>query len=187
MGAAYQRSINGGVPMAMTETERRKALGDWGEQKAIELLKRLGTGFANVRDINRETHNHPFGDAYADRVNHPPCVIGVKTRNMYRASGPLNPTFNVRKKGFDIDAIGRLYNATLAWIAIQVIPELQTFNAYFGTIDQIQEVKERFSIPMKASDTVRYQRLGAKDEFDPSMRKQWSNGGYRLAEARCLL
>jgi hypothetical protein len=34
---------------------------------------------------------------------------------------------------------------------------------------------------------VRYQRLGAKDEFDPAIRKEWSNGGYPLAKARGLL
>ena len=170
----------------MTETERRKALGDWGEAKAIELLKRHGSGFANVRDINAETANHPVGDVYAERSK-VSLVIGVKTRNMYQTSGPLNATYNVLRKGFDIDAIGRRYNADLAWVAIQVIPELQTFNAYFGTIDQIQEAKERFSIPMKPHETPRYRRLGAKDEFDPSIRKEWSNGGYPRAKAKGLL
>jgi hypothetical protein len=90
---------------------------------------------------------------------------------MYQASGPLNASYNVRKKGFDIWAIGKQYNADLAWVAIQVIPELQTFNAYFGTIDQIQELKERFSIPMKP-DEIRdhgYERLGVEDEFDSSI------------------
>lgn len=173
--------------MTMSEAERRKALGDWGEQKAIELLRRQGSGFVDVRDINAETHNHPFGDVYAGRVKGRPCVIGVKTRNMYQASGPLNSTYNVRKKGFDIDAIGKRYNALLAWIAVQVIPELQSFNAYFGTIDKIQEAKERFSIPMKAHQAVHYQRLGAKDEYDPEIQKEWSNGGYPLAKAKGLL
>lgn len=172
--------------MPMTEAERRTALGDWGEAKALELLKRPGAGFRNIRDINAETANHPFGDVYAERAEGR-FVIGVKTRNMYQASGPLNPTYNVRKKGYDIDSIGRRYNADLAWIAIQVIPELQIFNAYFGTIDQIQEAKERFSIPMKAHETTHYRRLGEKDEFDPSIRKEWSNGGYPLALARGLV
>jgi hypothetical protein len=186
-GALAVHRIKRGSLMTMSENERRKELGDWGEQKAIELLRRQGSGFINVKDINAETANHPFGDVFAGRVNSHACVIGVKTRNKYQASGPLNATYNVRKKGFDIDAIGKRYNAQLAWVAIQVIPEVQTFNAYFGTIDQIQEAKERFSIPMKAHETLRYQRLGAKDEFDPVIRKEWSNGGYPLAKARGLL
>jgi len=148
--------------MTMDEKKRTKELGDWGEQKAVELLTRRGSGFINVKDINTETANHPFGDVFAERVNSHPCVIGVKTRNKYQATGPLNATYNVRKKGFDIDAIGERYNAQLAWVAIQVIPELQTFNAYFGTIDQIQEAKERFSIPMKAHEDAALPAPGSK-------------------------
>ena len=171
---------------AMRESERRKALGDWGEAKAYELLIRAGSGFSNVRDVNAETANHPFGDLYAERGKDR-FVIGVNARNRYQASGPLNPTYNVRKKGFDIDAIGRRYNATLAWIAIQAIPELQTFNAYFGTIDEIQEMKERFSIPMKPHEAARYERLGAEDEFAATLSRDWSNGGYPIAKAKRLL
>lgn len=165
-------------------TSDEKSLAIGASKKAIELLRRQGSGFINVKDINAETANHPFGDVFAGRVNSHPCVIGVKTRNMYKANGLLNSEYNVRKNGRDIDAIGKRYNAQLAWVAIQVIPELQTFNAYFGTIDQIQEDKERFSIPIKAHDTPRYQRLGAKDEFDPTIRKEWSNGGYPLSKAK---
>jgi len=63
----------------MRESERRKALGDWGEAKALELMKRAGSGFANARDVNAQTHNHPFGDIYAERGN-ARFLIGVKTR-----------------------------------------------------------------------------------------------------------
>jgi hypothetical protein len=128
--------------MPLTEHERRQALGKWGEKKALVLLK--DAQFKGVRDVNAETHNHPFGDIYAER-GVARFVIGVKTRNKYQVSVPLNPSYNVRKKGFDIWAIGKRYNANVAWVAIQVIPELQTFNAYFGTIDQIQELKAVFN------------------------------------------
>jgi hypothetical protein len=170
--------------MAMTEHERREALGNWGEKKALELLKMTRSGFANVRDVNAETHNHPFGDIYAE-YGSVRFIIGVKTRNMYQKSGPLNASYNVKKKGFDTQSIGMRYHADLAWVAIQVIPELQSFNAYFGTIDQIEEFKERFSIPMKPEEIrlLKYKRLGTADEFDPSIRPEWSNGGYA---AHCL-
>jgi hypothetical protein len=143
----------------LTETERRKALGDWGEEKALELLKRAGSGFKNPRDVNKETHNHPFGDIYAER-GRGPLLLGVKTRNMYQVSGKLNCDYNIRKKRADVLSIAHQYNADLGWIAIQVIPERQTFNAYFGTIAQIEESKERFSIPMRPHETTRYVRLG---------------------------
>ena len=40
----------------MREVERRKQLGNWGEAKVPELLMRFGSGFANPRDVNEETH-----------------------------------------------------------------------------------------------------------------------------------
>src|SRR5262249_41315100 len=105
----------------LTERERTNALGLWGEAKALFLLQRAG--FSNVRDVNAESHNHPFGDIYAERHGLP-YMVGVKTRNKYQVSGLLNPTYNVRKKGADVLGIARRYGrAQLAWVAIQVIPE----------------------------------------------------------------
>lgn len=165
--------------MPLSEHERREALGKWGEKKALVLLK--DAPFSGARDVNAETHHHPFGDIYAERGPER-FIIGVKTRNMYQVSGLLNASYNVRKKkgSIDIWAIAKRYNAAPAWVAIQVIPELQTFNAYFGTIDQIQERKERFSIPMKPNEIrdYKYMRLAKEDEFDPEMFHEWSNGGY---------
>jgi hypothetical protein len=106
-------------------------------------------------------------------------LIGVKTRNRYQVSGLINPTYNVRKRGADVEAIGRRHSATLAWVAIPVIPEEQTFSAFFGTITQIEDAGERFSIPMKPEQTARYECLWRPlEEFDPSIHPEWSNGGY---------
>src|SRR5262249_23437504 len=108
---------------------------------------------------------------------------GVKTRNKYQISGLLNPTFNVRKKGANVMAIAAHYDAELAWVAIQVIPELNTFSGYFGTISQIEEKAERFSIPMRAFDTSRYDCL-ADNERDETLLLQWSNGGFARSRER---
>jgi hypothetical protein len=103
----------------------------------------------------------------------------VKTRNKYQASGLLNPTYNIRKRGADVGAIARRQNAIPAWIAIPVIPEEQKFSAYFGTIAQIEDRGERFSIPMKPEQTAGYECLSRPpEEFDPTIRPDWSNGGY---------
>jgi len=134
----------------MTNGERTKALGNWGEQKALNLLKRAV--FEDVTDINAEVFNHPFADIYAERSGER-YLIGVKTRNMYQVSGLLNSTYNINKKGANILAIARRYNAQLAWVAIQVIPERRVFWSYFGTIALIEDRGERFSIRMGASDT----------------------------------
>jgi hypothetical protein len=167
----------------MRESERRKALGDWGEKKAFDLLK--AAGFSNVRDVNAETHNHPFGDIYAERSGKR-YLVGVKTRNKYQnqEGGPLNATYNVKKRGADMQSLGRRYNADLAWVAIAVIPEEKTFSAYFGTITQIEESAERFSIPMKPEETRHYELLGCEGDFDPSIAPEWSNGGFRRRRVR---
>jgi hypothetical protein len=140
-------------------------------------LKRVG--FRDVRDMNVETSNHPFGDIYAERDG-TRYLIGVKTRNKYQVTGLLNPTYNIRKRGADVGSIARRYNAILAWVAISVIPEQRTFNAYFGTIEQIEENGERFSIPMRPKQTSNYECLSRiPEESDLSIRPEWSNGGYR--------
>jgi hypothetical protein len=71
----------------LTDRERTKALGNWGEAKALALLQRAG--FSKVRDMNAESMNHPFGDIHAERLG-VRYMIGVKTRNKYQVSGLLN-------------------------------------------------------------------------------------------------
>jgi hypothetical protein len=82
---------------AMRESERRKQLGGWGEEKALDLLKRSGSVFKNAKDVNEQTHNHPFGDILSE-LRSERFLIGVKTRNMYQVSGELNCDYNIRKK-----------------------------------------------------------------------------------------
>jgi hypothetical protein len=169
-----RRQLGLGQPLTVVReqtrerVQRKRALGDWGEKKAIDLLKRAG--FRNVRDINAETFNHPFGDIYAERDG-ARYLIGVKTRNKYQVSGLINPTYNVRKRGVDVNSVARKCNATLAWVGIALVPEEQRFSAYFGTIAQIEDAGERFSIPMKPEQTTRYECLSRRvEEFDSSIR-----------------
>jgi len=177
-----RRQLGLGQPLTVVReqtrerVQRKRALGDWGEQKAVCLLKRAG--FQNVRDMNAESFNHPFGDIYAER-NGARYLIGVKTRNKYQVSGLVNPTYNVRKRGADVKTIAQQYNAALAWVAIAVVPEEQRFSAYFGTIAQIDHAGERFSIPMRSEQTKGYECLSKPtEECDQSIRAEWSNGGY---------
>jgi hypothetical protein len=177
-----RRQLGIGQPPAVVReqtrerVQRKRALGAWGERKAADLLERAG--FRNVRDMNVESANHPFGDIFAERAG-ARYLVGVKTRNRYQVSGLINPTYNVRKRGADVEAIARRHSATLAWVAIAVIPEEQTFSAFFGTIAQIEDAGERFSIPMQPEQTARYECLSRpREEFDPSILTEWSNGGY---------
>jgi hypothetical protein len=157
--------------------QRLRALGTWGEQKAVALLKRAG--FTDVRELNSESPNHRFADIHAIRGGKK-YLIGVKTRNKYQVSGLLNPTYNIRKRGANLEAIALQHGgAILAWVAISVIPEERKFSAYFGTIEEIQIGGERFSIPMMPQQTARYVCLSRPvEEADPSIQAEWSNGGY---------
>jgi hypothetical protein len=128
--------------------------------------------------------NHPFGDLYAERGGGR-YLVGVKTRNQFQASGLFNPTYNIRKKGVDVEAIATRHNAELAWVAIQVIPERQVYCAYFGTLGMIEDRGERFSVPMTAASTGKYECL-ARDEMDREISPEWTNGGYGRSRDRLL-
>jgi len=177
-----RRQLGIGQPPAVVREQTRervhrlRSLGNWGEQKALALLARAG--FSDVRELNREFPNHPFGDICATHGGKR-YLIGVKTRNKYQVSGLINPTYNVRKRGVDVGAIAGRHQATLAWVAISVVPEEQRFSAYFGTIAQIEDRGERFSIPMRPEQTSGYECLSRpREEIDRLISPEWSNGGY---------
>src|SRR3982751_3458742 len=98
-------------------TERTRALGRWGELKAVAVLARAQ--FSSIRDLNFPTPNHQFADILAEEDG-ALYAVAVKTRNKFQSAGPLNSTFNMRKVGIDIAAIATRYSATPAWLTIQV-------------------------------------------------------------------
>jgi Holliday junction resolvase len=155
----------------MKKVVRIKALGDWGEEKALSLLK--GAGFHAVRDLNFGKANHPFADFYAERGSQR-FIIGVKTRNRLTAAGKLNAAYNVRKKGKDLSGLAAAYNAVPAWIAIQVDVEKMTCSAFFGPLAQLTVRSERYSIPMTPQATAHYECL-VRDDHDLTIRPEWTN------------
>lgn len=168
-------SFSGSPKTKSQEHARKKELGNWGEAKAWSLLE--SAGFVEVRNVNQETHNHPFGDLFGIR-NGQRFLIGVKTRNKLQANGKLNPSFNITKRGRDLTPLAKKYDAVLAWVAIQVQSEKQRFSAYWGTVNQIIEAKERYSIPMKPDEVLAYECL-VQDKPDKSIKPEWTNRSYR--------
>jgi hypothetical protein len=113
--------------------------------------------------------------------NGKPYIVGVKTRCKFKDDGRLNDYYNMVKRGADLAAIAERYKAQPAWVTIQVIPELQTFSAFFGKL-----TTERLSVPMRERDTEKYKRDGkyiclADQEADATICAEWSNGGYGLS------
>jgi hypothetical protein len=167
------------APMQLTRKQRTEALGRWGELKSLALLERAG--FTNVRDLNHPTPHHPFADVLAHKSGEP-YIIGVKTRCKFKDDGRVNDSYNMIKRGADVAAIAARYNAQPAWVTIQVIPELQTFSAFFGRLGT-----ERLSVPMRPRDTDKYKRDGdclADNEIDPEILPEWTNGGYAVSGLR---
>jgi hypothetical protein len=81
----------------------------------------------------------------------------------------------------DVRSIAQRYNAELAWVTIQVIPEMHIFWSYFGTISQIEENGVRFSVRMKPIETAKYECL-ADGCVDQTVRPDWTNGGYPFSK-----
>jgi hypothetical protein len=167
------------MKLALTNRQRTAALGRWGELKSLVLLERAG--FTTLRDLNHPAPHHPFADVLAHKDGDP-YIIGVKTRCKFKENGRINDSYNMVKTGADVSAIAASYNAQPAWVTIQVIPELQTFSAFFGKFST-----ERLSVPMRGRDTDKYKREGdclADNEIDPTILPEWTNGGYALSGLR---
>ncbi|MBN7760698.1 hypothetical protein JYP52_06075 [Nitratireductor aquibiodomus] len=147
-----------------------------GEKKALELLQE--SGFHEVFDMNgpEGKPNFPFADISAVRSG-VRYLIGVKTRNKYTSTGGINPCYNYHKKTMNVADIAALYKATPAWLVIPVIPELNQFSAYFGTLDQVNEGKERYSIPTTQAAFPFYECL-ADGIQDGTLISEFSNGGF---------
>jgi len=148
--------------------DRRKTLGDLGEEIAQELLRE--NGFEKIRNLNEIQPNHRFGDLLAERDGRR-YLISVKARNAYTQAGSLNPTYNIRKRTEDVNELDALYQAEPAWVTIQIFTDKGHYNAYFGTI---AELGSRFSVPMTEKATAKYECL-AKDRFDPGITPDLSN------------
>jgi hypothetical protein len=155
----------------MLNSTRTKLLGNYGEVLAGKLL--MEAGFSNIRDLNREHVNYPYGDYYAEK-DAVAYVISVRTRNKFQQNGRLNPGYNFRKKSADVETIAARLKARLAWIAIQVDVEAQRYWAYFGTMAALNVSGDRYSIPMTPGATRAYFCL-ADDRFDAFIRPEWNN------------
>ncbi len=155
----------------LTQRERTKALGDWGERTAATVLKRAG--FSRIHDLNAHRFNHPFGDILAERKGRR-FLIGVRTRNKLSAGGVLNAAYNICRKGAELAALAALYRAEPAWVTAQVDVEAQRYSCFFGTMAEITAAKVRYSVVMTEEATRGYECLALNRKnrhIDPA----WTN------------
>ena len=113
--------------------DRAHRLGEVGESLAEKVL--LESGFANVRNLNRDVPNYPYADFYAERGKDR-YAISVKMRNKYETGGRLNSRYKLGSKCYDLaKRAERALNVQAAWLAIAL--ESEVFCAYFGLLSQL--------------------------------------------------
>jgi len=133
------------------DTLRRKELGDWGEQLAMDVLGRRG--FVDVVDLNRERSNTVFADLYAvgDGRRY---VISVKTRIEPNDRYKFQKDYRRHAAMAEKDR-----RAEAAWLAIPIDKTKRTFGAYFGLLSQLRTG----GIPMTNRARAKYECLVSSD------------------------
>jgi predicted transport protein len=148
---------------------RRKNLGNLGEDWTVHLLREAG--FRNVRDLNEHRYNHPGGDFLADRQG-VRYFITVKARNKYRqGTRSLNGGYNIYPA--KVRKFAQQYDATPAWLTIQVDTDVRCFSAFFGKVGSLRN-PSAVAVPMTSTAITSYECL-AKDRFDARIVPELSN------------
>jgi len=156
---------------------RTSKLGQLGEQIAEEALK--SKGFEHVCNLNQTNPNQPYADLQATR-NGELYFIGVKTRNVHKANGTLNESYNcflvsgkknrrLKTEGKSVHDITKIAleqikqmafdfnpNAIPAWVVVAIRPQDRTHSMYFGTLEKLGCKR---SIPMTPNALKNYECL----------------------------
>ncbi len=151
---------------------RRNALGDFGEDRALQLLQR--EGFV----VEKMPKNFPFFDLMAKKGDRK-VLVPVKARNKFTAKGKIKKnTYNLyTKKGHleSAEKIANFFGADLSWIAVTVDTKAKTYSAYMGDLRELPERKGRKYIPMHPDRDVPNHRSLVIDEPDNAIQESWSN------------
>lgn len=158
------------VRKGIAKQTRQQALGDYGEDRARELL--LGRGFDPVEKMPR---NFPFFDLMAKQGARR-LLFSVRTRNKFTASGALKKdNYNLYTKPGHYEAaakIAKFFRAKLCWVAVTVDTRTKTFCAYTGDVAKLPSPK---CIPMHPTKHVPHHDCLATDVLDATIVKSWSN------------
>jgi hypothetical protein len=159
-----------------SEKTREQKLGDFGEDKALQLLKH------RFNDIEKMPPNFPFFDLMAKRGSRR-LLISVRTRNKFTAIGALkdgalkDDNYNLyTKKGHYESAskIATFFGAKIVWVAVTVDTTTKTFCAYTGDVDVSRPPLPTY-IPMHPDRHVPYHDCLARDVFDEAISSSWRN------------
>jgi hypothetical protein len=150
---------------------REQELGDFGEDRALQLLKR------RFDEIEKMPRNFPFFDLMAKR-GADRRLITIRTRNKFTARRTLkNDNYKLyEKKGHFASAskIATFFEAEIVWVAVTVdtMSTTKTFCAYMGDVSKLRSPK---SIPMDPTRDVPQHDCLARDVPDGAISASWSN------------
>jgi hypothetical protein len=154
--------------MTATKT-REQQLGDFGEDRALELL--TDKGF----DVEKMPRNFPFFDLMATRGTNK-LLIPVRTRNRFTAKGTLKTdNYNLyTKQGHYVAAkkIADFAGAKIFWVAVTVDAKAKTFSAYMGDVAKLASAA---AIPMHPKRDVPNHKCLTNNQPHNEILEAWSN------------
>jgi hypothetical protein len=163
--------------MQLTENERRRQLGYWGEKRILETFKQMG--YSRCRHLGS---TNPCFDVEMYNKDGQKVLVPVKTRNHTTCTGATkNDDYNLFCNGKPGDPmaqvreaqkIARSQNAILMWAAVTVDAPRQRYDIRFGRIDDLPN--KRY-IPMGPKARRERDKIIAENKFDPRIKPEWSN------------
>jgi hypothetical protein len=155
------------------EKIRKQELGDFGEDRALELLS--NQGFV----VEKMPKNFHFFDLMAKRDGRH-LLVPVKTRNKLKANGEVKiDKYNLYTKLGHLESVEKIanfFNAEIHWVAVTVDPRDKTYSACMGDASEIPATKKGYKyIPMHPTrDVPQHTRL-VIDEHDDAIKESWIN------------
>jgi hypothetical protein len=149
---------------------RKQELGDYGEDRARELLLRKGFDL-----VEKMPKKFPFFDLMVKRGARR-LLISVRTRNKFRADGALKTdNYNLYTKRGHFEAaekIAKFFGAKIHWVAVTVDTKAKTFSAYTGNVSELPSPNY---IPMHPTKHVPEHDCLATDVPDKTILRTWNN------------
>jgi hypothetical protein len=155
----------------VTKRTREQELGDFGEDRALELLKR------RFDEVEKMPRNFPFFDLMAKQGARR-LLIPVRTRNKFTAKGNLKKNnYNLyTKNGHFASAskVATFFGAEIVWVAVTVDTMTKRFWAYMGDVDPSKPPLPTY-IPMHPDHDVPKHDCLAGDVPHEAISASWSN------------
>jgi hypothetical protein len=155
----------------ITESERRRQVGRYGEMIGVETIKRMypWTKYSGA--------TNPCFDAEAVDENGQKFFIAMECRNHTTSNGkikedPYNLLCNRKSQDREAFEILRRENAIGIWLAVTIDAPRQRRDVRMGRINDLPNPRY---IPMSAKARAERDNIIEENVFDPRIKPEWSN------------